>query len=324
MMISMRNNINGVEILTLENDCIKTEIVPTLGGKILSVFNKLLNKEFLWHNENLQLNTHCLGDDFDSSFYGGIDELIPNDMAETIDSIQYPDHGELWTTPLKYELGESRIYLFGNLKFSGLQYRKDVYLEENDPVIYLEYKIRNESGSIRNFLWKFHTALAIKEGDKIVSDALKMSVIDTVYSRFKTREEYTWPLVENCNVSLVPPFNNTMDFFCLYKIRQPEMHLERPDTNSIFSLYFDRKVFPYQSYFASYGGFFNHYTIILEPCTNMLLSVTEAISQERCSFLLPNEELNTIVSIYAGEKQEDSRESGKKTEEHELVNSKSQ
>lgn len=319
MDISKRNNINGVEILTLENDCLKTEIVPELGGKILSVFNKLLKKEFLWCNEILQLSTHSPGDDFDSSFYGGIDELIPNDVEETIDSILYPDHGELWTTPLKYELGESRIYLFGNLRFSGLQYRKDVYLDENDPVIYMEYKIRNESGSTRNFSWKFHAALAIKEGDKIVSDALNVSVIDTVYSRFKTLGEFTWPIVENCNVSLVPPFNNTMDFFYLYKIAHPEMHLESPDANSIFSFYYDRKVFPYQSYFASYGGFFNHYTLILEPCTSMPLSVPEAIKQGQCSVLGSNEEINTIVSIYAGEKQKGNEEPGRISEKPELV-----
>jgi hypothetical protein len=301
MIISKRNNINGVEILTLENDCLRTEIVPASGGKILSVFNKLLNKEFLWCDENLQLNTQNPGDDFDTSFYGGIDELIPNDIAETIDSIQYPDHGELWTTPLNYELGENKIYLFGNLRLSGLQYRKDICLDENDPVIYLEYKIRNESGSVRNFSWKFHAALAIREGDKIVSDALNVSVIDTDYSRFKTLEEFKWPVVENCNVSVVPPYSNTMDFFRLYKIRHPEMHLESPHKNSLFSIYYDRKVFPYQCYFASYGGFFNHYTLILEPSTSMPLSVPEAIKQGQGSVLGPNEEINTIVSIYAGQ-----------------------
>lgn len=324
MVISKRYNINRVEILTLENDCLKTEIVPALGGKILSVFNKFLNKEYLWCNKDLQLNTQNPGDDFDSSFYGGIDELIPNDIEETIDSILYPDHGELWTTPLNYELGENKIYLFGDLRFSGLQYRKDVYLDENDPVIYLEYKIRNESGSIRNFSWKFHAALAIKEGDKIVSDALNVSVIDTLYSRFKTLEEFSWPVVENCNVSVVPPYNNTMDFFYLYKIRHPEMHLESPDTNSIFSFYYDKKVFPYQLYFASYGGFFNHYTLILEPCTSMPLSVPEAIKQRQCSVLGPNEEINTIVSIYAGEKPEGNQVPAEKYEKSEVINLKNQ
>jgi hypothetical protein len=183
----------------------------------------------------------------------------------------------------------------------------------------MEYKIRNESGSIRNFSWKFHAALVINEGDKIVSDALNVSVVDTVYSRFNTLEEFKWPVVENCNVSLVPPFNKTMDFFYLYKIRHPEIHLESADANSIFSIYYDRKVFPYQSYFASYGGFFNHYTLILEPCTSMPLSVPEAIKQKQCSVLGPNEEISTIVSIYAGEKQKANEEQGKISEKPELV-----
>jgi hypothetical protein len=317
MVISKRFNIIGIEILTLENDCLKTEIVPALGGKILSVFNKLLNKEFLWCDRNLQLTTQNTWDDFDSSFYGGMDELIPNDIEETIDSIHYPDHGELWTTPLNYEVGENKIYLFGNLRLSGLQYRKDVFLDENEPVIYLEYKIRNESGSVRNFSWKLHAALAIKEGDKIVSDALNVRVIDTGNSRFKTQEEFKWPVVENCNVSVVPPSNNTIDSFYLYKIRHPEIHLESPDKKSLFSFYYDIKVFPYQVYFASYGGFFNHYTLILEPCTSMPLSVRDAIKEGQCSVLEPNEEINTIVSIYAGEKPEDNPLSGKISEKPE-------
>jgi hypothetical protein len=42
------------------------------------------------------------------------------------------------------------------------------------------------------------------------------------------------------------------------------------------------------------------YTVILEPCTTMPISVNEAIRGGRCSRLLPGEVLETDVSIYAG------------------------
>ena len=92
-MIISQEYINDVKILIGENDFIKFKIIPDLGGKILSIFNKQLGKEFLWRNENLLLQTHQAGADYDANFYGGIDELIPNDIPENVDGTEYPDHG---------------------------------------------------------------------------------------------------------------------------------------------------------------------------------------------------------------------------------------
>ena len=123
-MIISRKHINGVEVLIGENDPIKFEIVPAAGGKIISVFNKDIKKEFLWRNTHLLLEKLQPGADYDANFIGGIDELLPNDIPETVDSIAYPDHGELWTTSLDYELHEDRISVFGKLKLSGLRFVK--------------------------------------------------------------------------------------------------------------------------------------------------------------------------------------------------------
>lgn len=300
MMIS-RKEINGVELFTGENDHIKFEIVPAAGGKILSVYNKHLQKEFLWRNKNLLLESHQPGADYDANFLGGIDELIPNDIPETIDSIAYPDHGELWTTSLNCELPEDKISVFGTLKLSGLYYKKTISLEANSPVINLEYKIKNETNMMRNFLWKLHAALRIEEGDKIVSSAQTGKVVDLDYSRFKNLNKFKWPLIENTDASIVPNKNNTIDFFYLYNIEKAEMDLLSNNGNHLFRYTYDKNVFPYQWYFASYGGFLDHYTAILEPSTSMPISVNDAKESGQCTVLEQGQEINTIVRIYAGE-----------------------
>lgn len=292
---------NGIELLTGENDHIKFEIVPASGGKILSIYNKHLHKEFLWRNINLIPKIHQPDADYDANFIGGIDELLPNDIPETIDSITYPDHGELWTTPLDYELYEDRISVFGKLKLSGLYYKKTILLEANAPVINLEYTIKNESDSIRNFLWKLHAALRIEEGDQLISDAKKGKVVDLDYSRFKNLNEFTWPFIENTDASIVPNKNNSIDFFYLYDIEQAEMKLLCNKGNHLFNYSYNKKVFPFQWYFASYGGFLNHYTAILEPSTSMPISVNDAKESGQCTVLEPGQEINTVVRIYAGE-----------------------
>lgn len=300
-MIVSKSHINNVEVITGESDYIKLEIVPAAGGKIISVYNKKLGKEFLWRNTNLLLETHKAGADYDSNFFGGIDELIPNDLPENIDSVDYPDHGELWTTALDYELPREKITVFGKLALSGLYYKKTLSLATDSPTIHLEYNIRNESTSTRNFLWKLHASISIEGGDKLITDAKKAKVVDPDNSRFKMLTEFTWPDIEDTNAALVPVKNNTTDFFYLYDIDTAEMGLECNKGKDLFLYSYDNKVFPYQWNFASYGGFLNHYTTILEPCTSMPMSINEAKKLGQCTVLEPGQEINTIVKIYAGE-----------------------
>ena len=293
---------NGIEILTVETDHLIFSIVPALGGKILSVYNKHLKKEFLWINDKLPLQTNESGADYDSNFLGAIDELIPNDLTEKIDSVEYPDHGELWTTRLQYEITGEKIRVFGRLQLSGLYYSKTVYADLNSPLLFIEYLIKNEADVQRNFLWKLHAALQIQPGDKLLTPAALAQVVDPEYSRFKNRNEFKWPWIEDQDASIIPAANKAMDFFYLYDIPTGKMQLLSNNGEHVFSYRYDKTVFPYQWYFASYGGFLDHYTVILEPCTNMPMSVNEAMAKGQSAVLAPGQSLNTTVQIYAGEK----------------------
>ncbi len=291
--------INDINIISCENDFLCYKIAPALGGKITSIFNKVLNKEFLWTNKNMPLQKQTTGADYDSNFFGGLDELLPNDIPENINGIDYPDHGELWTTELDYQIDNEIISVFGELKKSRLSYKKTVRIDANSPVIYLDYSIKNESRLKSNFLWKLHAALAIEAGDQLLTSARKARVVDLDYSRFANLNEFNWPIIANTNASIVPEKNNSVDFFYLYENQKAEMGLSGKH-KSLFSIYYDEAVFPYQWYFASYGGFLDHYTAILEPCSSMPMSLKEAAYLNQCTTLMPDQELKTTVKIYAG------------------------
>lgn len=288
-------------ILHIENNHLSIEIIPALGGKILSVYNKKLQKEFLWRNENLPLKKCTAGDSYDDNFIGGFDELIPNDLPENIGGVDFPDHGELWTTSLDYSLDNQAVSVFGILKLSELSYRKTILLEADSPAINIQYEIKNLSNVTKCFLWKLHAALAIEAGSKLETTAGKARVVDLAYSRFKTLEEFKWPQIEGIDASLVPDKNNTVDFFYLYDMAKPEMAFANNKEHTLFAIQYDEKIFPYQWYFASYGGFLNHSTAILEPCTNMPMSVNEAMAAKQSATLRSGEEMKTTVKIYAGE-----------------------
>jgi hypothetical protein len=82
------------------------------------------------------------------------------------------------------------------------------------------------------------------------------------------------------------------------------MQLSSANGKDLFSYQYDQQVFPYQWWFASYGGFLGHYTAILEPCTNMPLSVNDALAKQQSASLLPGATLHTSVKIFAGEKKD--------------------
>ncbi len=292
---------NGVTILFMENETLRTGIVPEFGGKFISIYHKPLRNEFLWHNQELELGQRQPGDDYELNFWGGIDELIPNDIPETVDGLQYPDHGELWTTPLDYRIEDKQVILSGLLPVSGLFYQKSITLSDEKPEIITRYTIRNTSSQTRHFLWKLHAALRISAGDRLSTTAQKGRTVYPESSRFSSMQEFPWPELEGTDVSIVPPQNGSMDFFYLYEAKEGSMSMLSAQDSLRFGYQYDQTVFPYQWYFASYGQFRNHYTAILEPASAMPFSVPEAAASRQCSVLQPGEEINTTVTIYAGQ-----------------------
>ncbi len=290
---------NISSLIRLENKYLQVDVFPDGGGKIVSIYNKKLKYEFLWKNEALNLDAYKPGTEYDPVFYGGVDELIPNDIPENVDGMEFPDHGELWTKALDVFLEDGVLKLQGILPVSKLNYQKSIWLDKNGPLIHTDYTIINENNQPVKFLWKLHAALKIKAGDRILCRAGKGQVIDPEYSRFKQIESFHWPVLEQTDVSVIPDKNGTMDFFYVYDLADGEVGFENVDGH-YFGYTFDKSVFPYVWLFASYGGFLNHYTAILEPCTTMPISVNDASSLGQTKILQPGEFLTTSVTTLAG------------------------
>lgn len=297
--------INDLPILRLENTLLRVDLSPRTGGRVLSLYHKPLAREFLWNNEGLPLRPCQPGDPYDPNFWGGIDEVIPGDLPETIDNLPNPDHGELWTLPLEAQIEGNSVLLEGKLPIWGLSYQKRVSLRPDSPWIDLDYRIHNATAERRAFLWKLHAAVRIAPGDRISCPAEWAVAADPQWSRWKDEQPFRWPSVEGQRADVIPAPDGTTDFLFLYGLREGRLSLLRPAQSLALSgcelsIVFDPLIFPYVCYFASYGGFDGHYTAVLEPATAMPLSVNEAARLGQCSVLGPGECLTTRVSLYAG------------------------
>ena len=292
--------VDGTPVIRLESDFLKLDVAPEVGGRVISLLNKKDGQEFLWRNESLSLRKLSPGSEYDPNFYGGIDELIPNDIPETINGIDCPDHGELWTTALEWQPIDGGLELLGRLPRFGLSYQREIVLRSNEPVVDLRYRLSNAADRPRQFLWKLHAALKVSPGDVLQCPAKTGQVVDPAWSRFKTLEPFAWPHIEGKEANVVPVMNGTMDFFYLSELVTGQVSLQNTARGAKFVYRFDTTVFPYAWIFASYGGFNGHYTVILEPCTAMPISVNEAAAMRQCSVLEPQQTLETSVSIYVG------------------------
>ena len=301
-MIDQFDN-DQIHIVRMENSSLRVDIAPGIGGRVVSLFNKTLEREFLWVNPGVALRLSQPGDAYDPVFYGGIDEVIPGDFPEQIGRLDCPDHGELWTLPLDHSIEQDALVLSGFLPRWGLAYQKRITLgsAERSQWIDMDYRIENRSDERRVFLWKLHAALKIQAGDWIDCPAKTAVAADPQWSRWEQKDPFAWPLINGERADRIPAADGTTDFLFLYDLTAGRLGLRSPANGCELSIGFDRQVFPYACTFSSYGGLDGHYTAVLEPCTAMPVSVNEAARLNQCSVLEAGEVLTTRVSIYAGQ-----------------------
>jgi hypothetical protein len=221
-----------------------------------------------------------------------MDELIPCDIPERIQGIDCPDHGELWTMVLDVEMDGSQLNMSGRLPRFGLEYGRSMRLDRSRLIC--DYRITNPVKTERIFLWKLHAALAVQPGDRIICPAGTAQAVDIEWSRRKSAEPFAWPDGGEFDMSVVPAPDGSTEFLYLYDLASGRIGLEGQDGAQI-ECQFDQTVFPCCWYFASHGGMDGAYTSVLEPCTNMPISVNQAAREGFCSRLAPGDALTTTV-----------------------------
>ena len=284
---------DGVQAVVLENEVLRVVVAPSIGGRVVSMMHRPGGRELLWRNPRLKLTPCAPGAAYDPNFYGGIDEVIPGDLPETINGIDCPDHGELWTLALQAEERGDSLILSGRLPLFGLDYRRSMRLDGNRLIC--RYEIVNRSGAGRHFMWKMHAAIAVQPGDRIVCPAATAQAADPEWSRRKSVAPFAWPVADGLDMSVVPAPDRTTEFLYLHGLGEGTMGIESADGTGIVCS-FDPAVFPCCVYFASHGAMDGAYTAVLEPCTAMPLSVNEAAQNGFCSCLKDGESLATVMT----------------------------
>jgi hypothetical protein len=145
--------------VTIENDALRVEVYPLIGGKVLSIVDKADGYELLF-DYPAEFPTTCQYDKpYGDSYCAGWDECFPAVgpgpyPTHPYKGIAIPDHGEIWPLPTHATPTKDGI----TVEWDGLRfgYRLVRKISIEGPVLRAEYTLYNQAPFDFRFVWSMH------------------------------------------------------------------------------------------------------------------------------------------------------------------------
>lgn len=303
---------NGIQALVLENGRLRVVVLPDLGGKVWQITDLRAGRDLLWHNPRSRARSVPFGSVYDDVFFGGWDELFPNDVPEELAGEPYPDHGELWASSWDWRIDRAgpdsvSVTLSLQTPISACQLTKTLTLADGDPALRVAWRIENRGGQDLPYLWKQHVAVPVSEPAALAMGAREMYLEGFGNPRAGSEgTRYQWPhLTDEAGTShdmrrTLAGTSRVSEFQYATELDAGWCSVTYPDGSGI-GLAFDAQVFRSCWTFASYGGWRAHEVLILEPCTGYPISVTDGVAAGTHQVLPAGEVLETELLMVAYE-----------------------
>ncbi len=216
--ISDKWTLNGLKVIILENELIRSSVLVDLGARVHEFIYKPLDRDFLWHNPRIEPRAGVFQADIDAWLSGGMDEAIPTGHPSTYRNDLYPYLGESWSLRWDYDIvkrgpDEVEVHLWRYTPISPLRVERWMSLRRREPVVHLRHRITNLSGLPFDFLWGLHPCWDVNPGTRFDLPAGEMlieeSSPDERLGQKGTR--YTWPFAtesatgRQVDMRLMPP-----------------------------------------------------------------------------------------------------------------------
>ena len=164
--------VGDFEIHTLTNEHVSLSIAPALGGRIVSLRDRVSRREWLdgWSPVSKRRIWHPTDPaNFESGPGAGIDECLPTVLPCEWNGISLPDHGELWNQAPDFSVDPvAGFFCRWILQSLPLVFERRIVLRKNE--IRFDYQIENRADAPTPFLWAWHPLFTWKPGDQIQSN----------------------------------------------------------------------------------------------------------------------------------------------------------
>jgi hypothetical protein len=198
------NTWHGFSAYVLENAYIRAEVVPALGGKIVSLLDLQTGREWCWRNADLapirpRDDTPYLRN------LGGWDECFPS-ICETRfpcdpwKDILIPDHGEIWSLPWQARIAALNSHIEIATTVDGVQlpysFERKIRITADAPTLSFSYSLRNRSDSAMPFVWSSHPTLVVSPGNRLLVPIEEVTLFGSLNEYFgEEGKRLSWPRV---------------------------------------------------------------------------------------------------------------------------------
>ncbi|GAB3918393.1 hypothetical protein GCM10011575_34560 [Microlunatus endophyticus] len=304
--IDTRESLAGIPSVIMENQVLRAVLLPSLGGKLISLVDKRTDSDLLWRNSRIPLQEPEFGSDYDDQFVGGWDEIFPNDIPEVLAGNALPDHGELWSVPWAYAAGAGTGAVSTELRIvgpvTGVEAVKTLTLG-TDARLVVGYRLHNPTPRPLPFLWKAHVALALDPDTMIDLPSGPILIEDFGSPRARPiGNTFDWPGFDRDGVRhdfrRLPdsPSGPVSEFLLATSPADGACGVRHPSRGTGLRLSWDLDALPSCWLFASYGGWRGLEVLVLEPCTGYPVSVVEGVDQQTHKVLDPGATLTWTIT----------------------------
>lgn len=298
-------SLHGLRALILENAALRAVILPEAGGRIYQITYKPMDADLLWNHPRIRPARLPFGSNYDDNWCGGMDELLPNNIPETINGEAYPDHGELWAAEWSFttseESGRVSATLGCQTRISDVYAEKRISLGRDESRIQIDYRLRKGPGPPLPVLWNLHVPFAVSEHHRLHFPSMKAALEPSFPGTLEGAPvEFTWPLIATpggeLDLSVVPQASaRRMHFVYGHDFTEGRCGVTDAASGLASQVLFDPAIFRACWLFGSFGGWRNLNVALLEPSTGYPCQVAKAVEAGNCYALEASRELRTTV-----------------------------
>lgn len=302
--------------LALENEILRTVVVPEIGGKIVSLFDKRNQVEWLVGPGSRPLQPVPYGASFVEQDMSGWDEMFPTIVACDYPGLgensgtPLPDHGEVWALPWRVEAGTEEQLMLA-VAGKALPYRLKRTLTYARPdTLQLDYQLDNSGSETMPYIWAAHPQFACGQAAEIVLPRPVNRVCNTIPAEWgwgAPETEYAWP------ESIDPQGNpvrldevgpatrqQARKFFVLPDVRIGSMALVRKPSQRWLRMAWSPSSVPYFGIWIDEGALSHTSVATPEPTTGFYDSLETAWEKKEVTTIGPGKTHSWTVSVQLG------------------------
>jgi hypothetical protein len=292
----------------LESDDARMVVVPSLGGKIVSLFDKVYRHEWLAAPMR-KLKRVSYGADFVSQDMSGWDEMLPTISACQWNEFALPDHGEVWSRPWAVEETQKALVL--SIKGVTITYsftRTVTFVSSQH--IRLHYELINTGKTANAYLWAAHPQFVADAHTRVILPAEVNRLVNVMANDpkwGKSGELYSWPkaVALDGTIRQLDEIHAVTHHSCHKFYVPPEQPISWAALKQInlgcqLRLEWSAEKLPYFGLWVDEGVYNTAAVVALEPSNGYYDSLERAAQNERVVTLIPGAKLDWQVEIRLG------------------------